>query len=208
MSDGLIEGSDGICRCWWGQNLTDYNEYHDREWGVPTIDDRKIFEKICLEGFQAGLSWLTILRKRDAFRERFYNFKIGEIINNTPNEIELLMKDTCIIRHEGKIRSVLNNAIMARKLIDERGSLAKYFWSHEPDEEKNEQMFSYQVLSKRSKSVISEQISKDLKRRGWSFVGPTTIYSFMQSIGMVNDHVIGCHRREAIKQLRLEFVRP
>lgn len=194
MSDsikGLIEGQDGLKRCWWCGEDEQYMRYHDEEWGKPIIDDRHLFEKICLEGFQAGLSWLTILRKRDNFRAAFDNFECSIVAQCGESQIEKLLQDEGIIRHRGKIEATINNAQKALEMIEEFGSLSEYFWRYKPDEHSPPLTMSHIP----SKTEISVLMSKDLKKRGWKFVGPTTAYAFMQSVGIVNDHIDGCHVR-------------
>lgn len=185
---GLIKGEDGKSRCWWCGNDPQYVEYHDKEWGRAVHDDTRLFEKICLEGFQAGLSWLTILRKRESFREAFSGFEFEKVAKFKKRNVEKLLKNDGIVRHRGKIESVINNAGRAISLAEEFGSLDAYFWQFQPK--------SHPVLKSKKEIVAttaeSTALSKDLKKRGWSFVGPTTSYAFMQSMGMVNDHVLGC----------------
>lgn len=207
-SDGLIVNDDGIQRCWWPGDDLEYIRYHDEEWGPPVDDDRRLFEKICLEGFQAGLSWLTILRKRDNFRKAFDDFDFYKIAKYSDDDVERLVKDAGIIRHRGKITSTINNAQRVQELIEEFGSFAKYIWQFEQLEKTRPKKCDYAALSKITMSDESKALSKDLKKRGWSFVGPTTCYAFMQSMGMVNDHVEGCHCREKIEKARQTFKRP
>ena len=183
-------GDDGASRCWWGDEPEIYRAYHDNEWGRPVVDDIRLFEKICLEGFQAGLSWLTILRKRESFRAGFAGFDPPIVAGFGERDVARLLGDAGIVRHEGKIRSTINNAGRALDLIDERGSLASYFWSWAgPEAPPPAQLPAF--------TETSEALSKDLKKRGWSFVGPTTVYAFMQAMGLVNDHLAGCWAREA-----------
>lgn len=205
---GLITGDDGLSRCAWHGNLEDYRRYHDEEWGRPVGDDRRLFEKICLEGFQSGLSWLTILRKREAFRAAFAGFDIDLVAGFGEAEIERCLADPGIVRHRGKIVSTINNARRARELRDEFGSLAAYFWSQEPNGSERPAVMDYETLTANPTTPASVRISKDLKRRGWSFVGPTTVYAFMQAMGLVNDHLEGCFCRADIEQMRRQFVRP
>lgn len=206
--DGLLIGTDAKLRCAWHGNDLQYQIYHDTEWGFPVADDRHLFEKICLEGFQAGLSWLTILRKRNNFREAFDNFDYQKIAQYKPAKIEELLQNAGIIRHRGKIEATINNAILTPKLIEECGSLAAYFWQYEPPEKFRPQIYNYKTLSKITQSAESLALSKDLKKRGWKFVGPTTCYAFMQSMGIVNDHVEGCHCRPLTAERRKTFKRP
>jgi DNA-3-methyladenine glycosylase I len=183
-----------------------YVEYHDREWGFPSSDDVRLFEKICLEGFQSGLSWLTILRKRENFREAFHNFDIQRIARMTQRDVTRLLKNAGIVRHRGKIESTINNARRAIELIEQEGSLAKYIWGHAPTPGKEGQPMTMNQL-RRPTSPESIALSKDLRKRGWSFVGPTTIHAFMQAMGLVNHHLTGCHVRDkaaaARRRLRL-----
>lgn len=206
--DGLLEGTDGVVRCAWPANLPDYLHYHDTEWGVPVDDDRRLFEKICLEGFQSGLSWLTILRKREAFRAAFAGFDIDAVAAFTEADVARCLADAGIVRHRGKIVSTINNARRAQALRAEFGSLAAYFWSHEPGPDTRPDRMTLEVLRANPTTPVSTRISKDLKTRGWTFVGPTTIYAFMQAMGLVNDHLEGCACRERIEALRAGFVRP
>lgn len=185
----LVIGDDGLPRCGWGSGPEINRVYHDEEWGRAVTEDTRLFEKICLEGFQAGLSWLTILRKRESFRVGFAEFDPVVVAGFGESDVRRLLGDAGIVRHEGKIRSTINNAGRALNLIEESGSLASYFWSSasEPDDPPD-------VIP--AITELSTSLSKDLKKRGWSFVGPTTIYAFMQAMGLVNDHLDGCHVRE------------
>ncbi len=206
--DGLVLGEDGMRRCWWCGRDADYAAYHDEEWGRPVTDDRRLFEKICLEGFQSGLSWLTILRKRENFRRAFAEFEIEAIAGFDEADTERLLQDAGIVRHRGKIQSTINNARRALDLQAEFGSLATYFWRHEPDPAARPATLDRKTLGTLGKTPESTSLSKDLKRRGWSFVGPTTVYAFMQAMGMVNDHIEGCYVREEVEALRSRFKRP
>ncbi|HVY19371.1 MAG TPA: DNA-3-methyladenine glycosylase I [Bauldia sp.] len=208
MSDGLIVGDDGKRRCGWGGSTPNYIPYHDNEWGRPVTDDKRLFEKICLEGFQSGLSWLTILRKRENFRRAFAGFDIDKVARFTARDVTRLLKDEGIIRHRGKIESTINNAKRAQELREEFGSLAAYFWSHEPPKKDRPKKMDAATLRAMPTSPASIALSKDLKKRGWSFVGPTTVYAFMQAMGLVNDHLEGCHCRMEVEKLRRNFVRP
>ena len=189
---GLIRGADGLARCWWAGADPLYVAYHDAEWGFPVRDDRRLFEKICLEGFQAGLSWLTILRKRENFRRAFAGFDFAKVATFRARDVERLMGDAGIVRHRGKIESAIGNARRAIELAEEAGSLADYFWSWEPAARSRPRKITRAALMKLATSPQSAALSKDLKRRGWTFVGPTTIYAFMQAMGLVNDHLEGC----------------
>ena len=206
--NGLIAGDDGITRCWWGAGSEDYRAYHDAEWGHPVGDDRRLFEKICLEGFQSGLSWLTILRKRENFRRAFKGFDFDRVARFKESDVERLLQDAGIVRHRGKIESVINNAARAREMREEFGSLAAYFWRFEPGPKARPKRITRQAVMKLGKTAESTAISKDLKKRGWSFVGPTTVYAFMQAMGLVNDHLEGCASRERIEAERRAFDRP
>ena len=205
---GLITDKKGVCRCWWPADDIEYQRYHDKEWGYPVDDDIHLFEKICLEGFQAGLSWLTILRKRDNFRKAFDGFDFIRVAKFNEKKVDKLMQDAGIVRHRGKIESTINNAKQAQLIIKEFGGLASYFWQYEPDPKNRPKKCDYKALTGMGKTPESIAMSKDLKKRGWSFVGPTTCYAFMQSMGMVNDHVEGCYCREKSEKQRQKFKRP
>lgn len=205
---GIVIGEDGLQRCAWQGNLDDYRRYHDEEWGRPVTDDRRLFEKICLEGFQSGLSWLTILRKRAAFRAAFAGFDFDKVAEFDEIDIERCLADSGIVRHRGKIVSTINNARRAQELRGEFGSLANYFWSHEPPASERPQRVTYEAIVANPTTPTSTRISKDLKKRGWTFVGPTTIYAFMQAMGLVNDHIEGCHCRMVVEEMRANFARP
>jgi DNA-3-methyladenine glycosylase I len=206
--DGLIVGADGRARCWWPGTLPDYLRYHDEEWGQPVTEDRRLFEKICLEGFQAGLSWLTILRKRENFRKAFDGFDFERIARYSDGDVERLVNDAGIIRHRQKIVSTINNAARALEVRREFGSLAAYFWSFEPATHLRPAHIDLAALSAMSTTETSKALSKDLKRRGWTFVGPTTVYAFMQAMGLVNDHVEGCCVRDLAEVKRTKLKRP
>ncbi len=188
-------------RCAWAESDAEYMRYHDEEWGRPVVDDNHLFEKLCLEGFQSGLSWLTILRKRPQFRKQFKNFDIRKVARMTEEDVERLLQDAGIVRHGGKIRSTINNAKRALELQKEFGSLAAYIWRFEP----TEMAFSGVV---QSETEASRALSKDLRKRGWSFVGPTTCYAFMQSMGLVNDHSAHCFARAECETERSALKRP
>lgn len=207
--DGLVRGDDGVVRCFWCEGHDDYRAYHDEEWGHPVDDDRRLFEKICLEGFQSGLSWLTILRKRENFRKAFCGFDFRKVSKFGEQEVERLLQDAGIVRHRRKIESAIHNARRAVELADEFGSIASYFWSWEPEAKARPKKITLQLLREGlSKTAESTAMSKDLKKRGWIFVGPTTAYAFMQAMGMVNDHLEGCAAREKVEALRAAFRRP
>ncbi len=193
-------------RCWWPGEDQLYVSYHDQEWGRPVTDDPRLFEKICLEGFQSGLSWLTILRKRDNFRKAFKDFDPRVVARFGARDVQRLLKDAGIVRHRGKIESTINNANRALDLIGEQGSLAAYFWSWEPDPGSRPKRISREAIVSTSERSIA--LSKDLKKRGWTFVGPTTSYAFMQAMGLVNDHVDDCYVRPEIERARKRFSRP
>jgi len=208
LPEGLMRGEDGRLRCWWHGGKPDYLAYHDDEWGRPVGDDRRLFEKLCLEGFQSGLSWLTILRKRDNFRAAFADFDIDTVARFGEDDVTRLLGDAGIVRHRGKIESTINNARRAIELREEAGSLAAWFWAREPGLDERPTVADYPALTAMTKTPTSTAISKDLKKRGWSFVGPTTVYAFMQAMGLVNDHVEGCWCRPEVEAARAAFVRP
>ncbi len=204
----VVTGEDGIARCWWGASTPDYCVYHDKEWGTPVRNDKRLFEKICLEGFQSGLSWLTVLRKRENFRKAFKDFDFEKVSRFNSRSVDRLLKDTSIIRHRGKIESTINNAKKACQLAQDWGSLSAYFWSFEPSKHDRPSSFSKKELNKWTESETSRRLSKDLRKRGWKFVGATTSYAFMQAMGLVNDHVEGCDRRQDCAELRERFIVP
>ncbi len=206
LASGLIEGSDGKIRCWWPGADVEYLRYHDEEWGNAVTNDTRLFEKICLEGFQSGLSWLTILRKRDNFRAAFAEFDFHKVAKFDDADFERLVHDAGIVRHRGKIVSTINNANRAIELEKEFGSLNAYFWSHEPPAHERNFTCDFATLTSQPTSAASTRLSKDLKKRGWSFVGPTTCYAFMQAMGLVNDHVEGCHCRAPLLAKRAAHV--
>ncbi|MGE7370888.1 DNA-3-methyladenine glycosylase I [Neorhizobium sp. NPDC001467] len=205
---GIVEGADGRFRCAWHGGLEDYRRYHDEEWGRPVTDDIRLFEKICLEGFQSGLSWLTILRKRENFRAAFAGFDFDRVALFGEDDIARCLADAGIIRHRGKIVSTINNAHRAVALRDEFGSLASFFWRYEPKGDTRPAVMDHATLVANPTTPVSTQLSKDLKKRGWTFVGPTTVYAFMQAMGMVNDHLDGCFCQPEIERLRAAFRRP
>jgi DNA-3-methyladenine glycosylase I len=205
---GVVVGADGVARCWWGADGDLYRDYHDGEWGHPVADDRRLFEKLNLEGFQAGLSWLTILRKRENFRNAFANFEIDAVASFDAADVDRLLADAGIVRHRGKIESTINNARRCLELRDELGSFAAYVWGFEPDDATRPAVLDHAALLELAKTPESTAMSRDLRRRGWSFVGPTTLYAFMQSMGLVNDHLVGCEFREGVERERAAFVRP
>ncbi|MGE3277488.1 MAG: DNA-3-methyladenine glycosylase I [Vicinamibacterales bacterium] len=200
--DGLVTGPDGRTRCWWPGADPLYLAYHDDEWGRPVTRDQRLFEKICLEGFQAGLSWLTILRKREHFRRAFADFDPVAVARFGTRDVTRLLADAGIVRHRGKIESTINNARRALELIEEHGSLAAYVWQHEPPPDERPRRLTLDAVRTMATTPASVRLSKDLKRRGWTFVGPTTVYAFMQAMGLVNDHLDGCHVRAACTDAR------
>lgn len=208
MASDVVLGVDGVARCWWGASTESYAAYHDDEWGRPTRDDRWIFEKLCLEGFQAGLSWLTILNKRENFRKAFANFEIDKVARFNSRSVDRLLADAGIVRHRGKIESTINNAKRARELRDEFGSMAAFVWQFEPSAKSRPKAFTRATLRTLSKTPESLALSKELKRRGWSFVGPTTMYAFMQAAGIVNDHMTACAARKLCLAERRKFKVP
>ncbi|MCQ0986559.1 DNA-3-methyladenine glycosylase I [Jiella marina] len=208
IAGGLILREDGTRGCSWHGDDPLYRRYHDEEWGRPAADDDRLFEKLCLEGFQAGLSWLTILRKREAFRSGFHGFSIARVAEMNDRDIERLLADPGIVRHRGKIASAINNARRARELQADHGSLAAFLWSFEPSAEERPHAVTAEFLRATPSSPASTRLSKALKKAGFTFVGPTTVYAFMQSMGFVNDHIEGCAVRSACEAERDRFVRP
>ncbi len=200
--NAIVEGKDGVARCKWASATAEYVRYHDTEWGFPVDDDHRLFEKICLEGFQSGLSWRTILEKRENFRAAFCDFDFDRIAGFGDGDVERLLGDSGIVRHRGKIEATINNARRATELAGEFGSLASYFWSFEPETR------LWDGTDMPSSTPGSTALSKDLKRRGWRFVGPTTAYAFMQAMGLVNDHAPGCAAREHVEKARTRFRPP
>jgi DNA-3-methyladenine glycosylase I len=208
LRDGLVAGPDGGLRCFWGVSTPEYVDYHDREWGFPVVDDRRLFEKLCLEGFQAGLSWLTILRKRDAFRRAFAGFDPAKVARFGARDVTRLLGDAAIVRHRGKIESTINNAARALEIIAEHGSLSAYVWGFVPPAGARPRVLTRAALQAMTKTPASLALSKDLKRRGWTFVGPTTVYAFMQAMGLVNDHLEGCVIRRPAEAARRDAPAP
>ncbi|MEX0349654.1 MAG: DNA-3-methyladenine glycosylase I [Paracoccaceae bacterium] len=201
MSQTIL-GPDGLPRCKWCQAAPEFFDYHDTEWGYPVSDDQRLFEKLCLESFQSGLSWRTILAKRDNFRAAFARFDFNAVAGFDESDIDRLLQDKGIVRHRGKIEAVINNAARAQELVAEKGSIAAHVWSFEPDPG------SLPEPQTVSTSPESHALSKDLRKRGWKFVGPTTVYAFMQAMGLVNDHAAGCTMREKAASKRLAFAKP
>jgi DNA-3-methyladenine glycosylase I len=205
IPSGLFADTPGVLRCAWCQATPAYRQYHDEEWGLPEMDDRQLFEKLTLEGFQAGLSWLTILNKREAFRKAFANFDIDKVARFGERDIERLLGDAGIVRHRGKIASTINNAERAIELRQEFGSLAAYIWRFEPAPASRPKAVTHEALRALPLAAEATALSKDLKKRGWTFVGPTTMYAFMQAMGLVNDHIEGCGSRKAALAARAKL---
>jgi DNA-3-methyladenine glycosylase I len=195
----VVRGEDGVARCAWGDSAPDYRSYHDEEWGRPVTDDVRLFEKLCLEGFQSGLSWLTILRKREAFRAAFAGFDFHRVAGFDERDVERLLGDAGIIRHRGKIEATINNAGRAVEMVEAEGSIAAFVWAYEPGTTR---------AGLESETAESRALAKELKRRGWRFVGPTTVYAFMQAMGLVNDHLDGCDAREPALRARAALQLP
>jgi DNA-3-methyladenine glycosylase I len=204
MTDGIVVGEDGVARCWWVESTPEYRVYHDREWGFPVLEDVRLFEKLSLEGFQSGLSWITILRKREAFRRAFAGFDFRVVASFDDADVARLLKDASIVRHRGKIEAVINNAGRAVELVAEFGSLAAFVWSFEPTPRAG----GLRREAIEAHTEESRALARELKRRGWRFVGPTTVYAFMQAMGLVNDHLEGCAAWDAVEQARAKFTRP
>jgi DNA-3-methyladenine glycosylase I len=195
----VVRGEDGVARCAWGDSAPDYRPYHDEEWGRPVTDDVRLFEKLCLEGFQSGLSWLTILRKREAFRAAFAGFDFHRVAGFDERDVERLLGDAGIIRHRGKIEATINNAGRAVEMVEAEGSIAAFVWAYEPGSTR---------AGLESETAESRALAKELKRRGWRFVGPTTVYAFMQAMGLVDDHLEGCDAREPALRARAALQLP
>jgi DNA-3-methyladenine glycosylase I len=208
LAKGLKRGEDGVVRCSWAGTDPLYQRYHDEEWGFPVANDRRLFEKLCLEGFQAGLSWLTILRKRESFRAAFAGFDLDRVAGFGRRDVSRLLKDAGIVRHRGKIESTINNARRAKDLVAETGSLAAFAWSFEPSPAARPRKVTWPVLLAMPKTDASTALSRALRKRGFTFVGPTTAYAFMQAMGLVNDHVEGCAIRPRAEAARARFRRP
>lgn len=202
LKAGIKLGSDGRPRCFWGAEPSDYEHYHDSEWGFPVRDDHRLFEKICLEGFQAGLSWLTILRKRENFRRAFAGFDYEKVARFDQRRIKQLLADPGIVRHRGKIEATVHNARRAIVLVEQHGSLSEYFWRFVPEAKERPKRLTHAALLAMPKTATSSRLSKDLKQHGFAFVGPTTCYAFMQAMGLVNDHLEGCVIRPLAERLR------
>ena len=203
---GISIGPDGVARCWWGDSDDVYRQYHDAEWGRPVSDDRRLFEKLSLEGFMSGLSWITILRKRENFRAAFKGFDPSAVARFTTRDVARLMDDAGIVRNRAKIEATINNARRLGDLVTEFGTFAAYVWSFEPKPRKK--LLEREELLALNTSPEAVAMSKDLRKRGWGFVGPTTVYSFIQAMGIVNDHLRGCAAGVEVERLRRSFVRP
>lgn len=206
--EGIEVGADGVARCWWSTGDPLLLAYHDTEWGRPVVNDRRLFEKFCLEGFQSGLSWLTILRKRDNFRRAFRDFDPDVVAHFDDVDGARLMADTGIVRNRAKIAATINNARRYPEVVAEFGSFAAYVWRYEPHPLRRPAIVDHQTLMAASVSPESVALSKDLRRRGWAFVGPTTAYAAMEAIGLVNDHLDGCDVRGTVEAERATFQRP
>ncbi len=196
---GLHRYADGRIGCWWAGDDEPYQHYHDTEWGRPTTDDRRLFEKVCLEGFQAGLSWLTILRKREAFRMAFADFDAEVVAAYSERDVLRLLDNAGIIRHRGKIEATINNAQRLPDIVEEFGSFSSYLWGFQPEPDQRPAVIDYATMSEIAVTPESTALSKDLKKRGWKFVGPTTMYAMMQAMGLVNDHLEGCWVRAELE---------
>jgi DNA-3-methyladenine glycosylase I len=205
LNSGIVRGADGVARCWWCDATDQYRAYHDEEWGVPLGEDVALFETLSLEGFQAGLSWLTILRKREGFREAFAGFELAKVARFAVRDVTRLLGDSGIVRHRAKIEAVIHNASRALELVEEEGSLAAYFWRFQPAEKSGG--LDKAMLAERALAPEAKELALDLKRRGWKFVGAPTVYAFMQAAGLVNDHLDGCFARERTAAARAEFAR-
>jgi DNA-3-methyladenine glycosylase I len=210
LAKGLLRGEDAVVRCGWSGADPLYRAYHDDEWGRPVADDTRLFEKLCLEGFQAGLAWITILRKREAFRRAFRGFDIDRVARMGARDVARLLGDPGIVRHRGKIEAAIGNARAARRIRDEYGTLAEFVWSFEPaaDGPERPRRATRGALRKLTETPSSRSLSKELRKRGFGFVGPTTMYAFMQAMGLVNDHLEGCHARSEALAARARFRRP
>ncbi|HEX4437330.1 MAG TPA: DNA-3-methyladenine glycosylase I [Solirubrobacteraceae bacterium] len=204
--DGLRVGGDGAARCAWADSAPEYRDYHDTEWGFPVADDVRLFEKLSLEGFQAGLSWLTILRKREAFRAGFAGFDFHRVARFGERDVERLLADAGIVRHRGKIEAVINNACRAIELVEAEGSIAGFVWRYEPARRAGR--LDWATLAANPTTPESVALAKELKRRGWRFLGPTTVYAFMQAMGLVDDHLDGCEAKPRARAAREKFTRP
>jgi DNA-3-methyladenine glycosylase I len=207
-AEGVVRGEDGVARCAWGASTPEYAAYHDGEWGFPVADDARLFEKLALEGFQSGLSWLTILRKREAFRRAFAGFDPERVARFGARDVERLLGDAAIVRHRGKIESTVNNARRCLELREEAGSLAAFVWRFEPGPAARPERVTWAAVAELAQTAESRALARELKRRGWTYVGPTTVYAFMQAVGLVNDHVEGCAARPEVAAARAAFDPP
>jgi len=205
---GLIRGEDGLHRCWWGAEDPLYRAYHDHEWGFPVVDERRLFEKICLEGFQSGLSWLTILKKRENFRRAFADFDFHAVARFDEADVARLLADAGIVRHRGKIEATIHNAERAVALSKTEGGVARFFWTYEPTAAERPARMDKASLLSLTKPPPAITLSRALKAWGFKFVGPTTAYAFMQAMGLVNDHLEGCHVRQAVAEARAALPAP
>jgi DNA-3-methyladenine glycosylase I len=208
MPKGVVVGTDEVARCFWAAKDPDYIAYHDREWGLPVRNDQRLFEKICLEGFQAGLSWITILRKREAFRKAFAGFAIEKVARFDARRVARLLENPGIVRHRGKIESAIHNAKRTLEVIDEAGSLASFLWRFEPGPKERPRRMTRAAIVKLTETPSSQALSRELRQRGFRYVGPTTMYALMQSVGIVNDHLGGCDARPGAEAARKVFRRP
>jgi len=207
LAEGLVRNEDGVVRCSWGGGTDlDYRAYHDYEWGVPVVDDVRLYEKLVLEGFQAGLSWLTILRKREAFRRAFAGFDFRRVAEFGRDDVVRLLDDASIVRHRGKIEAAIGNAARTVELVELEGSLAAFVWRFEP--EARSAKVTHAALRELAQTDASRALARELKRRGFAFVGPTTVYAFMQAMGLVNDHLDGCDARDRVERARGSLTRP
>jgi DNA-3-methyladenine glycosylase I len=204
----VVTGDDGLARCWWCAGDPLYESYHDDEWGRPVDRDVPLFEKLALEGFQSGLSWLTILRKRENFRKAFASFDIEKVARFNKRSVQRLLSDGGIVRNRAKIEATINNARRCVELVDQFGSFAAYVWRFEPEPGTRPRILTRDSLTEISPSDESMALSKDLRRRGWAFVGPTTAYAFMEAMGLVNDHLTACDVRDEVELMRARFQRP
>ena len=203
-----VRGEDGLQRCSWAEPHADYRAYHDHEWGFPVDDDRRLFEKLCLEGFQSGLAWLTILRKREGFRRAFADFDFRRIARWNRRSVERLLTDPGIVRHRGKIEATLHNARVACRVSDRAGSLAAFFWRFEPPPAERPRRATPAALAALTETPTSRALARELKAHGFRFVGPTTCYAFMQAMGLVDDHLESCVVRPRVEAARGRFRRP
>lgn len=202
---GLMLTDDGRVCCYWQAAMP---HYHDDEWGRPVVDDRRLFEKVCLEGFHSGMSWQLIYNKRDNFRRAFADFDFHKVAAFTDEDVARLMADAGIVRNRAKILSAINNAKRAIELIDEAGSLAAWFWQFEPQPASRPTKIDLAFWQTAKTSPEAVALSKALKKRGWTWVGPVTIYSLMQALGLINDHLEGCQTRIECEQARNALTRP